>query len=80
MRSDHPTVQIRRAVRESPEPHFRRLADTWSGLLGIPITPEQACLMLATLKIVREFAHHEDDNMHDAHGYLSLIPEIRGDE
>jgi len=77
MASNHPTVKERRRHREAPAPHFRRLADTWSGLLGVPITPEQACLMLATLKVVREFAHHEDDNMNDAQGYLSLVDEIR---
>jgi hypothetical protein len=77
MESKHPTVKERRKYREAPAPHFRRLADTWTGLLGVQITPEQACLMLAVLKIVREFAHHEPDNMPDCEGYISMIEEIR---
>jgi hypothetical protein len=38
--------------------------------------------MLAVLKIVREFPayFHEDDNMEDAIGYMSLIEEIRETE
>lgn len=77
MASTHPTVAQRRQHRERPAPHFRRLAATWSGLLGFNITAEQACLMLAVMKVVREFPKHDGDNIEDAEGYLSLIEEIR---
>ena len=76
-KSDHPIVTERRRSREQPKDHFRRLAETWSGLTGHQITPAQACLMLATLKIVREWYMHVPDNVEDAIGYLTLVDEVR---
>lgn len=76
--SSHQTVMVRRSSREAPAPHFRRLAVVWSGLVGQTITPEQCVLMLATLKIVREWYKHDPDNVTDAEGYLSMIEEVRG--
>jgi hypothetical protein len=32
---------------------------------------------MVALKLAREAGQHEDDNIADAAGYLSLIPEIR---
>ena len=77
MRSDHPTVNERRRSREAPLPHFKRLARVWSGMVGVEITPEQAVMMLAVLKIVREWYQHDPDNITDAEGYLSLVQEVR---
>jgi hypothetical protein len=77
MHSDHPIVNERRKVREQPGPHFKRLAAVWSGILGTQITPEQCCMMLALLKITREWYMHDDDNVADAIGYLTLVDEVR---
>lgn len=76
--STHPTVMDRRRSREQPKLHFKRLAATWSGIVGVEITPAQCCLMLATLKMVREWYMHDPDNITDAEGYLSLIDEVKG--
>lgn len=75
--SSHPTVMERRRSREMPRPHFKRLAETWSGMIGHQITPAQCCLMLAALKMVREWYMHDDDNVTDATGYLSMVDEVR---
>lgn len=75
--SDHPTVTERRRSREQPRPHFKRLAQTWSGMVGVEITPVQAVLMLAALKMVREWYMHDADNVTDAEGYLSMVEEVR---
>lgn len=77
MPSTHPTVQQRRAYREKPAPHFERVANVWSGLMGFHVSPEQVVLMLAVLKITREWYKHDEDNIEDAVGYLSLIEELQ---
>lgn len=77
MPSDHPVVTERRRSREKPAPHFERVANVWSGLMGFHISPEQAVLMLVALKITREWYQHDPDNVTDAEGYLSLIQELR---
>lgn len=76
-KSEHPTVTDRRAVREAPGPHFRRVATVWSGLLGVPVTAEQVVLCMIGLKLAREAGMHDPDNITDAEGYLSLLPEVR---
>lgn len=75
--SDHPTVTERRKVREAPGPHFKRVATIWSGILGVPVSAEQVVLCMVGLKIAREAGQHDPDNITDAEGYLSLIPELR---
>lgn len=77
IKSEHPTVTDRRAVREAPAPHFRRVALVWAGIMGVPVTPEQVVLCMVGLKLVREAGMHDPDNVTDAEGYLSLLPEIR---
>ena len=75
--SDHPTVTERRKAREAPGPHFKRVATIWSGILGVPVSAEQVVLCMVGLKIAREAGQHDPDNITDAEGYLSLIPEVR---
>lgn len=75
--STHPTVTERRKVREAPGPHFKRVAKIWSAILGTTITPEQVILCMAGLKLAREAGAHEQDNIVDAQGYLSLLAEVR---
>jgi hypothetical protein len=60
----------------SPLKDYQRTAAVWSGYLihklkpGEVITPLEAILMMAALKISREFTKHKDDNIVDSHGYL----------
>lgn len=75
--SNNSIVNDRRRSREAPRPHFKRLAATWSGMVGVEITPAQACMMLAAMKMVREWYMHDPDNIADAEGYLSMVEEVR---
>lgn len=78
MESNNPTVADRRKVREAPKPHFERVSKMWEGVLGHPVTAEQVVLCMVALKLAREAGQHDPDNLVDAEGYLSLIPEVRG--
>src|SRR5690606_10759683 len=60
-----------------PADDYTRTAGMWSAFLGIPITPEQASLMMVLLKISRERNRPGDDNIVDAHGYLLCYGRIQ---
>lgn len=75
--SNDPIVTERRAKREAPGPHFVRVAAIWSAILGQTVTAEQVVLCMVGLKLAREAGQHDPDNVADAGGYMSLIPEIR---
>lgn len=59
-----------------PADDYLKTAKVWSGLLihklkpGVEITVGEAMLMMAALKISREFHKHKPDNIVDSHGYL----------
>lgn len=69
-------VNSRRAHREAPGPHFKRVAEMWSAIIGYRITAPQVVLMMAALKIAREAGGHDEDNMVDAEGYSSIYEEV----
>lgn len=77
-RSNHPIVENRRKVREAPGPHFTKVAKAWESIIGSPVSPEQVCLCMAMLKLVREAGMPgvDPDNLADAHGYVTLVPEV----
>ena len=58
----------------NPADDYRKVAKLWSGLLAPilsrDIKPEEALLMMVTLKLAREVHRPKDDNIVDAHGYL----------
>lgn len=49
----------------------------WTAIIGSTVSPEQVLLCMAALKIAREAGVHDPDNITDAEGYLSMIPEVR---
>lgn len=77
MKSVDPIVTERRKVREAPGPHFVRVAKMWSAVLGIEVTPIQVIQCMVQLKLGREAGQHDPDNLADAQGYMSLIPEVK---
>lgn len=49
----------------------------WEAIIGCSVSPEQVLLCMAALKMAREAGQHEQDNMPDAIGYLSMMDEVR---
>ncbi len=62
----------------NPSEDYGKTAKVWSGLLlhklkeGVEITPKEAVLMMAALKLSREMHAHKQDNLVDAIGYVLL--------
>lgn len=69
----------RNADYGNPRDDYLKTAKVWSGLLfhklkpGIEITPEEAMVMMAGLKLSREMNRHKQDNLTDAIGYVLCI-------
>lgn len=56
-----------------PREFAARLGAVWGALLGIgPIEPRRVDLMMAALKVCREWHAHGQDNVDDAVAYLTL--------
>lgn len=72
-------TQDRQATHGRPERSFEVIAGLWSVLLGQTITPAQAALMMASLKVARAWdnpAH--GDNWTDLAGYAACGAELAG--
>ena len=69
-------VNDRRSKREAPAPHFSKVAQVWSVLLGVNVDAAQVVQCMVALKLVREAGHHDPDNMADVEGYASLYQEV----
>ena len=60
----------------SPADDYTKTAKVWSGLLahklkpGVEITPKEAVLMMAGMKLSREMHKHKRDNLIDCAGYV----------
>lgn len=64
----------------SPENNFRTIADLWTVYLGTPVTPKEAAIMMALLKIARIKAGTKTDNFVDLAGYAACAGEIAENE
>jgi len=56
-----------------PNDAWDRVALAWSGVLGVPVSSEQAQLMMAAMKIVRQAIRPKRDNLTDGAAYLRLV-------
>ena len=57
-----------------PMRFFRQLAQVWSGVLDIDITPEQAATMMLAFKTLRLFNNpNKRDTQDDIQGYLKIV-------
>ena len=52
-----------------PKINFQRIANLWSIILDVDITPEQVALCMIQVKIAREMNRHTRDNVVDLIGY-----------
>lgn len=75
-KADEVVYGEREETYDDPNQNFRKIAQVWSGILGIPIKASQVGLMMVGLKLVRESHKHQDDNLIDAHGYLMCTERI----
>ena len=62
-----------------PRINFQRIADLWSPVLGIEVTPEQVGLCMIQLKVAREINRHTRDNLVDLIGYTLTLDACRED-
>ncbi len=75
----------REASYSPPQRDYAKTAKMWSGLLleklrpGCEITPLEAVLMMACVKMAREVYRHKRDNIVDAAGYLACAERITED-
>ena len=70
-------IQDRGRVYGSPYTNHKRIAELWSGLLEIPITPHQVVLCMASVKLARLVetpTHH--DSIVDAVAYLAFYEDV----
>lgn len=56
-----------------PKINFQRIADLWSPIFGIPVTPEQVAIAMIQVKISREMNRHTRDNVVDLIGYALTL-------
>lgn len=66
----------RREAYGPVEESFQRIAQIWSGVLGIPVTPQQVALLMIGLKLHRESNSHSEDNLVDLVGYTLLLEKL----
>lgn len=65
-----------------PQRDYAKTAKMWTGILleklrpGEEITPLEAVLMMAAMKISREVYRHKRDNLVDAAGYIACAERI----
>ena len=52
-----------------PKINFQRIANLWSIILDVDITPEQVAMCMIQVKIAREMNRHTRDNIVDLIGY-----------
>ena len=61
----------------TPDKFFTQLANAWSGLLGIELTPSQCCSMMIVFKACRMVANPKHaDSADDLVGYSLILTEL----
>jgi hypothetical protein len=63
-----------------PKVNFQRIANLWSIILDVDITPEQVALCMIQVKIAREMNRHTRDNIVDLIGYSLTLDACMEDE
>ena len=55
---------------------FSRIAELWSPILDVTVTPEQVAFCMVQLKIARWLNGQQRDSLVDAIGYVALVEHI----
>lgn len=70
-------VEERVSIYGSPVENMERIAQAFSAVLGVPVTPVQASMLFVVLKVVRESqGEHLDDNLDDIEGYVEIARRV----
>ena len=64
----------------TPLSNFTRIANLWSSYLEIDITPEQAAMCMALVKVRRSMQSKEVDNYIDGAAYFAIAGELSNDD
>jgi hypothetical protein len=64
----------------SPYVNHKRIADLWSPIFGVTVTPEQVALAMIQVKVAREINRHTRDNLVDLIGYTLTLDACREDQ
>ena len=62
-----------------PKVNFQRIANLWSIVLDVDITPKQVALCMIQVKIAREINRHTRDNIVDLIGYSLTLDACQED-
>lgn len=74
-------IDGRTSVYGDPVTSFVRVAQVWSGILGVEVNPTDVPLCLMGLKMVRASeAPDYSDNSDDIEGYLDIFRQIVGED
>ena len=63
-----------------PRINFQRIADLWSPILGVQVTPQQVALCMIQVKVARELNRHTRDNLVDLIGYTLTLDACMEDQ
>jgi len=64
----------------TPLSNFTRIANLWSSYLEIDITPEQAAMCMALVKVSRSMQSKKVDNYIDGAAYFAIAGELSNDD
>jgi hypothetical protein len=74
-------IDQRVQVYGDPTETFARIAEVWSGILGVPVNATDVPLCLIGMKIVRTTqAPDYSDNTDDVEGYLDIFRQLVGED
>jgi hypothetical protein len=63
-----------------PKVNFQRIADLWSPILGVKVTPEQVALCMIQVKVGRLMNRYTRDSVVDILGYALTLDACREDQ
>lgn len=74
-------IDERVQVYGEPREGFARIAQVWSGILGIEVRADQVALCQIGMKLVRTSVTPEySDNSDDVEGYLDIFRKVIGED
>lgn len=74
-------IDARVAIYGDPTRTFGRIADVWSGILGVHVNPTDVPLCLMGMKLVRtQVTPDYSDNSDDIEGYLDIFRQLVGED